>query len=258
MKNMKRAHTTLSVLMLALVLACGTCLTALAAADPSTLRLDEPGSVTLTLYSDEAEEPLAGAALTLYEVAELTLDDGSMLYRYTDAYAGCEAVLSDVSAASLADTLAQFALEWQAKGRETRVTDESGEVTFQDLSLGLYLIVQTVRTEGYYMVEPFLVTVPLAGADGWIYRVNATPKVEVYQAPPVPETQGETNPETPVRTPAASDSSVSVKPEAPAPRTLPQTGQLNWPVAVLAVCGLALICLGSCFMRAGRRQDDAA
>ncbi len=37
---------------------------------------------------------------------------------------------------------------------------------------------------------------------------------------------------------------------------LPQTGQLFWPVPVLAVCGLLLFALGWVLQRPGRKEED--
>ena len=59
------------------------------------------------------------------------------------------------------------------------LTDGKGNVAFLDLPLGLYFIKQTNAAPGYAVCSPMLVTVPMAGTDGYVYDVNATPKTQV-------------------------------------------------------------------------------
>ena len=68
-------------------------------------------------------------------------------------------------------------------------------------------------------------SIPLADSTGWIYDVDASPKV------------GATVPSTP---------------DTP---SLPQTGQLNWPVPVLACSGILLFAAGWCLNRKGKKEQ---
>ena len=90
-------------------------------------------------------------------------------------------------------------------------------MTFSNLELGLYLIRQRAKSGYYESITPFVVTVPMNSDSGWVYDVTASPKVGTV---------------TPKDTAYKSV------------RRLPQTGQLNWPVPVLAVSGIALFSLG--------------
>ena len=92
----------------------------------------------------------------------------------------------------------------------------------------MYLLVQNQAAEGYQAAAPFLVSVPMNEDGTYIYDVDASPKVELTKAPqPTP---------------------------TPKPPTLAQTGQLNWPVPVLAIIGLCLFSLGW-LLRFGRKKD---
>lgn len=96
------------------------------------------------------------------------------------------------------------------------------ETKFENLSEGTYLIIKED------VIVPFLVTVPMM-VDG----------VEVYDI----ETFPKTSPETP-------DILEKKEPEDTTPSRgggrLPQTGQLNWPIPVMAVSGLLLFVAGWC------------
>ncbi len=205
------------------------------AATGAALDFEQSGSVTVTLTSaDDGSSPTNGT-LTLYAVAELCLQDGDMAYVLTQDFADCGQTLDDLTGEALATALAEYALAQSLSGTEVEI-DSEGTAVFEDLPLGLYLVVQTTRSTGYYPVESFLVTVPLEEGEVWVYDVDASPKVALYTQPEEPDTPDDSTPSTP------SDP------------TLPQTGQLNWPVVALALGGLVLIVLGLCLTRGGKKH----
>ena len=99
-----------------------------------------------------------------------------------------------------------------------------GKVEFKDLSAGLYVVWQeeSDACDGLSAFQPFLISVPRWQDDAFVMDVVATPKVPLQDAPPPPETT----------------------PPPPPPPELPNTGQLNWPIPVLAVSGLMLMIVG--------------
>lgn len=97
---------------------------------------------------------------------------------------------------------------------------KDGKATFGGLSTGLYLIVQNKAATGYSKMKPFLVSVPYMEDGEYQYNVAAAVKSELERAP------------------------VKAQPSKPADPTLPQTGQLNWPVPLMAVAGLTLFVIG--------------
>ncbi len=248
MKNMKRTTGRISHLMAAFVLAAvlvfGTCLTAFADdAGTPNLDLTKKGSISISLYSEEAEAYVTDGVLTIYQVADLYLDDGNEAYAYTDAFSGCDASLDDVTEALLADKLAAYVEDNGITGVAENIS-EDGSVTFSDLTLGLYLVMQTTDSTGFYTIEPFVVTVPQDVDGVWVYNVDASPKVEINPTPTVPEEPNEPEePETPET------------PETPTPSgsTLPQTGQLVWPIPILAAAGVLFCIIGVRMRRKGSR-----
>jgi len=169
---------------------------------------------------------------------------------------------------------------------------EKGYADFAKLPQGLYLVVQTKASHGYEAIKPFLVSIPMPDGDNWIYDVDATPKVgatipetpDTPDTPDVPDTPPDTpdtpdtpdlpeqpdTPDTPVSpgtpdnpvSPDSPDNPVSpenpdnpVSPSNPDKPVLPQTGQLNWPVPVLACSGVLLFAAGWVLNRQGKKEN---
>ncbi|MCD8007709.1 MAG: peptidase, partial [Clostridiales bacterium] len=119
----------------------------------------------------------------------------------------------------------------------------SGTVSFGGLELGLYLVVQTTESDNYETISPFVVTVPLEEDGVWVYDVDASPKVGAVT--PVEPEEDEPDESTTTTTTTVT-------------KTLPQTGQLNWPIPVLAISGAVLFALGWCLTRSDRKRTEYA
>ena len=215
------------------------------------------GTIRVRLYDEASQKALRGGELTIYRVAEVQRKNGDLSFEYCGDFYGCGIALGDLTDSTLAAQLQEF-LPAGAEGTVQTVGSD-GTVTFDDLELGLYLVVQTKASAGYKAVNPFLVSLPLAEDGQWLYDVDASPKVGAY-TPETPETPD--TPSTPVSpdgpsTPATPDSpdapnepstpadtDTPAQPGRPANPALPKTGQLNWPVPVMAVSGLLLFAFG--------------
>ncbi len=223
-------------------LLCGMGITAFAAADSPSLDWSWDGKSSITVeFQDENDNVVYDGVLTLYQVALLEQDNGDMVYTLTSAFSGCGVSLDNIisDSTALASQLSDYVTAHSITG--ISVNNTNGKVVFDNLQLGLYLIVQTAESNGYYTMNPFVVSVPLDINDTWVYTVDASPKVGVLASlPDEPETPGK---EAAPMTDAITEFTV-----------LPQTGQLNWPVYVLAVCGLFLIALGSVLVCSDRRK----
>lgn len=184
------------------------------------------GSISVTMHSGDTA--VAGGSLTLYRVGEVQEENGDYCFAPTGDFVDCGKSFQDVSAPELAERLAQYA---EGLTGLTLPIDDEGRVTFPELELGLYLLVQEEAAEEYYNAAPFLVSVPYMENGTYRYEVDASPKVELEKAP---------------------EATLPTEPPDP---TLPQTGQLNWPVPVLVVLGLGLFA-GGWFLCFGRRKDS--
>ena len=252
-------------LLLAAVMLC--CVSALAHNVPD---LTKDGSIHVTMRCEGEEVP--GGTLTLYRVGEVQEESDNFSFRLTEDFAGSEAALDKLDAA-LASALKNYARDEDLEG-VTADIDREGRAAFTGLKAGLYLLVQEKAAPGYYKADPFLVTLPMAEDGEYVYDVDASPKVE--EKPDRPDKPDEpkephkpdqpkepekpippdkpdqpTEPDAPPKEP--DQPPVVEIPDTPPPLapTLPQTGQLNWPVPVLAVLGMALLALGFLVKRSG-------
>ena len=203
-------------LLLFLLAACLLAGAALAAPGLDVTRL---GSIRVTVRDTATQSPVPGGTLTLYPVASLSEEDGNELLTYNDAFAACGVPVASLLEQLPADALADYAAQQKLSGT-TLAVDAEGTAVFSDLPVGLYLVVQTAPARNREAIRPFLVSLPQRVGDTRVYDVDASPKL------------GTTNPKP------------SAPPAVPPADRLPQTGQLWWPVPLLAVLGLLCIALG--------------
>lgn len=147
-----------------------------AAASAEKIDLSKTGSITVT-YVSGSGEAITDGEFTLYQVAVITTDGSYLYYTYDGDFYYCTEDLNGDLDSELAMTLAEYAEENNASGT-VKSLNSNGTLTFEDLKLGLYLIVQTTASTGYYAADPFLVSVPLYQNDEWVYDVDASPKIE--------------------------------------------------------------------------------
>ena len=139
----------------------------------SAAKLEEVDRCTLELsYTVEEHAPMADVEFRLYRVAVFT--DAVTFHRIApfDGYAVTASAWLDRAA-----TLAGYVARDQVEPTVSGVTDEEGNVRFEDLEKGLYLIVGDTKTVGDYVYTPtsFLISLPYT-TDGQ----NWEPDVETY------------------------------------------------------------------------------
>lgn len=222
-------------LFLALILSLSLCTAASAHDVPD---LDRTGKISVTMKEDGKTVP--GGSLTLYRVGEVVENDGDYAFALVEELDNTGIVLNDLQSASLAEKLAEEVKDSKLTGT-TQTIDGNGKAVFEDLELGLYLAVQNKAASGYEKADPFLVTLPMYDGEAYQYEVDASPKVQLEQAKDSPDDDDDNDNDT---TGGKRDD------------RLPQTGQLNWPVPVLAMAGLFLLTVGVALRRKGQENAN--
>ena len=248
---LRKTCNSILTLLFALLLALPVSGIALAA-DTSVDLNHKTGSITLMLHEGGGSSaPISGGAFALYRVADAVGRNGGFLCNYTPEFTGCpvspDALEEEEAAKQLAVYAAKHAKEYAKAGAD------GSRVAFTGLPLGCYLVVQVGQMPSDDSIAPFLVPIPMrnTAGTGWVYDVDASPKVG-----PKPEQTSESVSQTvkpDVSEKLTSGGSVSPGPEEP---SLIQTGQLNWPIPVLAVAGMLLFALGwaLCFHKRSRHE----
>lgn len=192
---------------------------------------DKQCSITFLLEFDST--PLEGGKLTLYRVGQIS--PGGNQFVLVEPLLQDGPDLDNLEDPSLAKTLNELAVEHNLPSYKASVVD--GKAVFSDLKTGVYVVCQLNGEEipEYAAINPFLISLPQWQNDAYIYDIAASPKVPLQPSPTEPTQPQPTEPD-----------------DTP---DLPQTGQLNWPVPLMAVLGLAIFGIGwILFFRAKRRD----
>lgn len=189
MKRMKKLLTGLLTLGMTLSMMTMTAFAAEGAtgttAKMPTIDTSKKGTVTIHKYTSGTVEgnkgtgttadrlpdgavALKGAGFTLYKV----VDKNDMEEYYNTNPKSLPAVDDYVDAGSIKDGVA---LETIAQ----KETDANGTVTFSNLELGFYVVIETTVPDAVTTpMDPFLLSVPMTTADGtdWLYDIHVYPK----------------------------------------------------------------------------------
>ena len=184
-------------------------------------------SITFTYYDETAKttKPVTGGnSVGLYKVANVIVDNG-FKFVTDERFAGAGTIPDtdealDAANLDLAEKMAAIAKSYDFDV-QPKAMDAQGTVSFDGLEIGLYLVMQDAQGTGdnKLTIAPFLITVPQRNPDGSLsYDVIA-------KAKPIGVAKEKVTP-------------------PPTPRRLPQTGQMWWPVVLLAGLGVIAFCFG--------------
>lgn len=192
------------------------------------------GSIQLScVYHDEkGNVPLAGDTYSLVMIADAAVDlsNNTVSYQTKADFMSYDCNWHDCTSSQLqkkADELKQFVTE-NSVPAQTKETDAEGQALFDDLNPGLYLVFRSKTASGNkkYTDMPMLITVPQVTAGAAYYQVEAYPKFSV---------EG-TTPDNPFHP--------QDNPNHPSEPTLPNTGQLIWPIPILLSLGILMLGMG--------------
>lgn len=143
--------------------------------------LDETrtGSITISRKTETDQQVAAdGGIFRLFWVADIVMKNHNMSFVYTEDVENCGMPLEERNSELFATHLAVFAK--QNGIPNTSLVMEGTSVRFDNLPLGLYLILEEEDSQAYYPIAPFLVSIPYTDERGerWIYDVDASPKVD--------------------------------------------------------------------------------
>lgn len=198
--------------------------------------LDRAGSISVkyTYYNEKTGETLpvtGGNSVGLYKVADVVVDNG---YKFVTDSRFAEAGEIPATSEELDSANRELAAEMAAIAKSydfdvaSQEMDANGEVSFSNLGVGLYLVMQDKQGTGEYKmtISPFLISIPQNHNGTLVYDVDA-------EAKPTNVTR---NDEKIVPPPEPT-------PHDP-PRRLPQTGQLWWPVMIMGGLGALFVGFG--------------
>lgn len=198
--------------------------------------IDPAQTGTLTIECHYGGSPVSGMTFSLYRVASVS---PAGEYTLLPAYAGSGAVITGRPDAAGWREAVGHLIRWIGEqGLSPEVTvitaAASGTAVGETLPVGLYLLTAAPCQKGSYTytAAPALVGLPLEQpGGGWQYAITAAPKL--------------------ARTGTYVPPSIII-PDNPAPAPtdkLPQTGLLQWPIALLAAAGLVLLTVGGALRR---------
>ncbi len=177
----RKAYLTVSIILIAVtVFSCFMSAYAASttdAAEKVELRTDCSLNIT---YSGSGVD-FAGQNIRLWHIADITAKEQ---YALVGAFADYPVEITGTSSQSewneMTVTLNSYILADGISPDRTAATDANGNVTFEDLTAGMYLV-GSLRTQAncrHYVFESFMVAVPGVGEDGkWLYNVSAKPKM---------------------------------------------------------------------------------
>ena len=140
--------------------------------------LGEKGSITLNLTDSENEKPLANVPFRLYFIANAYESGNGIRYELIPPFDEANVDTDDLQDSSLPVHLAHFAISENQPYIE-KSTDKNGVIVFDNLEIGLYLVVPVQNEEDTYITSPFVISVPNYDYENqkWNYDIDASPKI---------------------------------------------------------------------------------
>ena len=241
--NLKRLVT----LMMLIIVVCIANITSASVTSASAVTLpdlERSGTIKVTMREAGTGAEIPGGTMTLFRVGDIHEEDWNFSFVPSKDFSDCEPSLVNLQTPDAAQILAAYAEDREIDGTTVAV-NEMGYANFEKVKPGLYLLVQKQAPEGYYPVNPFLVSVPFLEKGEYIYDVDASPKTELLNKAPKPpapaipdEPSGSDEPGN------SGDSDDLIGSDEPGNSGESKTGDstfvLPW-IALMLICGFLII-----------------
>lgn len=147
-------------------------------ADTGIVDFEGRGTIELLLKESTNGTMVPGAEISIVKIAKAIDKNNNLAFEYVDEISDCSLLVDEIKDVSseLLECIDKSNLKYDKK-----ITDNNGMVKFNNLELGLYLIKQTNKLEGYSSFLPFLIMIPEFIDDEWNYDIEATPKTDIIK-----------------------------------------------------------------------------
>ena len=146
-------------------------------ANSNIIDISKKGSLNISLSTNDSKD-IKGAEITIYKVGDVVVENSNLIFKNVPEINSCKIDFTKVEniTTSMVECVQNTSVE-----KETDMTDSEGKVSFTNLDLGLYLVVQTNEVKGYSKIDSYLTMIPEEIDNKWIYDITSTPKTEIYQ-----------------------------------------------------------------------------
>ena len=150
------------------------------AQNDNLIDFSKKGSIAITLKESESKAPISGVEITIYKVASMDIKDNNLIFNYASGFENCNVSLDNLNNENLASSLEKCMVASSAL-KFTETTSTNGTVSFNNLDLGIYQVIQTKEKEGYSKIASFLVMIPENINNKWTYDIIAEPKTSIFE-----------------------------------------------------------------------------
>ncbi len=187
LKNCKWLGRALAIALSAAVITTSTvpALHAQAAVSSNTNE-NELIEKSLKITLEEIGTDREGVELVCYKIGEIALNNNEIASRrlikdFEDSEVDLDKISEADGQRKAAETLEKYVRDHtEIEKLDSKESDKNGEVKFENLENGIYLIIQTSGFSSYGTMQPFVVVVPYKdpATKEWVYAVEAKPKGE--------------------------------------------------------------------------------
>lgn len=145
----------------------------------NTVDFNEKGSIEITLFEKNDNVKIEGVELTIYKVADAYEENHNLFLKYVSELSSCNVSLDDLKSADVASNIEKcIPIDYTGI---SKLTNQDGYVKYDNLDLGLYLIKQTNKVDGFSKIDSFLAMIPKEIDNKWEYNIKATPKTDIIR-----------------------------------------------------------------------------